>query len=83
MKKSDYVPCAVCGNMYKDHSILRCEPATELELARIRRARETGKVKNPSWYRVPALPAIPGDADAKSTVQYVRAFEKLNGLKQA
>ncbi len=35
---------------------LRDTPATDLELYRIKRARETGKVKNPTWYKVPKLP---------------------------
>lgn len=37
-------------------SKLRSEPPTELELHRMQRARETGKAKNPAWYKVPAMP---------------------------
>lgn len=36
---------------------MRCEPATEIELLRIERARATGKVKAPTWYRPAKMPA--------------------------
>lgn len=53
----DLTPCPMCMVPMHEHSIMRCEPATELELHKIRRARETGKARNPTWYRTPSMPA--------------------------
>jgi len=72
--RDDYKECAICGKRYKDHSLVRCEPATELELRRIRRARETGKCKNPSWYKVPALPKRTKPDLRQKYPSYVMAF---------
>ena len=56
MRYDIFAVCEVCGKMYKDHGMLRCSPASDLELHRIRMARETGKVKNPSWWKRSELP---------------------------
>lgn len=48
---------AECGCAVKHHEGLRCWPATELEIHRMQRARETGKSKPPSWWKRSALPA--------------------------
>lgn len=48
---------AECSCAIKHHEGLRCWPATELEIHRIQRARETGKAPKPSWYVVPRMPA--------------------------
>ena len=55
-KFTDTQECPVCNVRIKDHTMLRCAPADDLELARIERARLTGKAPKPTWYKVSTLP---------------------------
>ena len=48
--------CPHCGVELRKHLGLRCYPATDLELHKMRRAREQGKAPKISWYHPPKLP---------------------------
>ena len=93
MKHSDFKICPICNRANAFHWI-RCEPATDLELQRIQRARETGKAPKPSWYTAPSLPAarvhsikqkFPGYVLAMFTKQSNPGLEREfpNGAKNA
>ena len=64
MGKRNEIPDCTCDGSYPFKGGIRCltcAPLTDMELHRLERARESGKVKPPSWWRpfkMPTKPAV-------------------------